>query len=136
MSACHAGQFTLKELETVKALFKNNIDFVVSDKPVRIDATPTWQLQQDQLHQGAPAPAQPGAGGWARAHAEPPQGLPQNLQQDQQQHVQPHRMLHAEEFNATWGLDLLDQPSLPLDHIFHYTHNGMPATAQACMCRL
>ncbi len=36
----------------------------------------------------------------------------------------PRRRL-PEEFNATWGLDLMDQPNLPLDHIYHYNYNGV-----------
>jgi hypothetical protein len=34
------------------------------------------------------------------------------------------RRMLPEEYNATWGLDILDQGSLPLDDIYHYTYNG------------
>lgn len=43
------------------------------------------------------------------------------------------RRLLPEEFNATWGLDILDQHALPLDDIYHYTYNGV-FCAGWCSC--
>lgn len=31
-----------------------------------------------------------------------------------------------EVYNATWGLDSIDQPLLPLDSIYHYDYTGKP----------
>jgi hypothetical protein len=37
------------------------------------------------------------------------------------------RHLLSEQHNATWGLDILDQGNLPLDHIYRYTSTGKQA---------
>jgi hypothetical protein len=39
------------------------------------------------------------------------------------------RRMLPEEYNATWGLDILDQGGLPLDDIYHYTYNGALSSA-------
>lgn len=38
------------------------------------------------------------------------------------------RRMLPEEYNVTWGLDMLDQGYLPLDSVYHYTYNGEPLT--------
>jgi hypothetical protein len=34
------------------------------------------------------------------------------------------RRMLPELYNATWGLDILDQGQLPLDNVYRYTYNG------------
>lgn len=147
-----AGRFTLKELDALRTVLKNSIDYIISDKPIQvrglsssspvaagaghhprpttychtvaalqIDSPPTWL--QEQLDPGNEADA-------AEVEHAPSQ---RRLNQDGQPAAAllraPHRML-PEEFNATWGLDLLDQPGLPLDQVYRYTYNGEAGVLQ------
>lgn len=80
----------------------------------------------------------------ANAGASPQEARPQMFMDFPANGTQPHRQLlftppqHLagpakrrmlpEEYNATWGLDILDQGQLPLDTMYHYTYNG----AQRC----
>lgn len=43
------------------------------------------------------------------------------------------RRMLPEMYNATWGLDILDQGQLPLDTIYHYTYNGAQHCILPCM---
>ncbi|KAI8473237.1 MAG: peptidase S8/S53 domain-containing protein [Monoraphidium minutum] len=95
-----SARMTAKELQALQAALKAQIDYVVGDKPLGLG---------DEL---APAPDSPpsgaggggggGAGGaWQQARRELP-----------------------EQLHAPWGLDSIDQTSLPLDDTYHYDNMG------------
>lgn len=106
---------------------------------LQVDSPPDVLMAQEQQQSSAQAPAPPSAQGYTADlitdHAGPGMLLdfPANgtrprrqllLEPPQQLAGAVKRRMLPELYNATWGLDILDQGQLPLDKVYHYTYNG------------
>jgi subtilisin family serine protease len=110
----HAARLTTKELQTLQAQLKDQIDYVISDKPLTLGDT----LGPAPATSGAQQPAaSPAEGGSPKSSADGDGG-------DGAPGPQQPRRLLPEERDAPWGLDSIDQSSLPLDGVYDYDNLG------------
>jgi hypothetical protein len=106
---------------------------------VQVDSPPDVLLAQEQQQISAQAPAPPSAQGYTADHTSDDAGpgmlmvfAANGTRQRRQLLFKPPQQLAGavkrrmlpELYNATWGLDILDQGQLPLDNVYHYTYNG------------
>lgn len=107
---------------------------------VQVDSPPDASVAQEQQQVSAPTLAPPSAQGYTADLASVDAGsgmlmdFPANGTQPRRQLLlkPPRQLAEAvkrrmlpELYNATWGLDILDQGQLPLDNVYRYTYNGV-----------